>query len=441
MEKLLAALELTPGSNEKKKLIAEASPEEIEGIVLALDPFKTTGIKKLPKLKHAGTRTYADNYLTFRALFDSLVKREITGKKATEAVVGFLETCTEPTAEVFRRIITGKIGAGVAAATVNSALGHEAVKTFKVQLANPYSPEKKYNTDIWYVSPKLNGLRGFWRPGWDTIKSREGHPFSGFSHIVKELEALALRYGFDFVDGELFDKDTPFQTIQSYVRSGSCPEEKKKLIQFNVFAVGQSNMFEMVFTIHNEVQWEDYQYLKNVGYSTCDNDPAKLSDMMRMYAHDGYEGIMLRNPNIPYEFKRSDALLKYKPFIEADFEIIGLLPGKDDGRFLNTLGSVVVSGPYTDPKGNVFDVCCEVGSGFVEFSTDKDGNRTDDFGWNGGDWGAQEKPSRDWMWANRDKLIGKKIEVQFQTLSDKPDPVSGTWSLQFPTFRALKLDR
>jgi DNA ligase-1 len=39
---------------------------------------------------------------------------------------------------------------------------------------------------------------------------------------------------------------------------------------------------------------------------------------------EGYEGIMVRNPNSPYEIsKRSSYLQKYKEFDDDEFEIIG----------------------------------------------------------------------------------------------------------------------
>ena len=53
------------------------------------------------------------------------------------------------------------------------------------------------------------------------------------------------------------------------------------------------------------------------------SDISKLNGFHDEFASEGYEGIMLRNPDSKYEFKRSKHLQKYKKFIDEEFEVIG----------------------------------------------------------------------------------------------------------------------
>ena len=56
----------------------------------------------------------------------------------------------------------------------------------------------------------------------------------------------------------------------------------------------------------------------------------------------GYEGIMIKEPDAPYECKRTVSWLKLKPFIEVTLEVIAIEEGtgKNEGR----LGALVCSG-------------------------------------------------------------------------------------------------
>lgn len=453
MTQFFANLAAESSINAKQDLIRAATLQEKEVLRMALDPFTPTYLKKFPIPKTHGNKGFWDNYTDFYSLFERLTNRWITGNTARAAVHEFLESCTPEAQEIFASIIRKKLNAGVGAKLVNKAMGYEFVPVFDVQLAYPYSEDKKYGVDYWYASRKLNGLRGYWQfqdkkcPCDPPIRSREGHPFLGFDHIKAELQDLRQRYNLDFVDGELYNHQLPFQTIQSYVRGDkNIPNQHKRKIFFNIFAVGSIDALstEQMVALLKKINWKRYTYLKPVEYFKIPNNPQViLEEMMRLYK-EGYEGLMLRSPLVQYVWKRSNDLLKYKPFKEGDFTIIDVQLGEPDGRFAHTMGTIVISGEVkvkVNGKKEVRKVCCEVGSGFSEFSLDQFGNRIEQkLDWDGGDWGWQEKPTRDWMWANRDELIGCKAEIQYQTFSDYPDE-GGVWALQFPSFRMLKLDR
>ena len=119
------------------------------------------------------------------------------------------------------------------------------------------------------------------------------------------------------------------------------------------------------------------------------------------YVNDGYEGIMLRDPNVYYSFKRDNYLLKYKPFIEQDFILVDMLAGSDDGKYKNTLGSFLVTGEYEGKP-----VLSEIGLKNIK------------------------ETERDDYFIKKDEYIGKVCEVKFQSLSDEPNSL-GNYSLIF----------
>jgi DNA ligase-1 len=113
----------------------------------------------------------------------------------------------------------------------------------------------------------------------------------------------------------------------------------------------------------------------------------------------GFEGIMIKSVDAPYECKRSVSWLKMKPFIEVSLEITNVEEGT--GKNVGRLGALVCSG---NDDGR--DIGVNVGSGF----TDND---------------------RIEFWNNRDNLNRQIVEVRADAVTQNQD---GTYSLRFPRF-------
>ncbi len=60
----------------------------------------------------------------------------------------------------------------------------------------------------------------------------------------------------------------------------------------------------------------------------CDGAAHLEQELQTVHDKKG-EGIMLRDPDSYYEYKRSWSLLKAKKFFDAEARVIGLTPGKD----------------------------------------------------------------------------------------------------------------
>jgi ATP-dependent DNA ligase len=57
---------------------------------------------------------------------------------------------------------------------------------------------------------------------------------------------------------------------------------------------------------------------------------SEIISLRDTFIHEGYEGAMIRLPNGIYEHARSESLIKYKSFIDHEFEIIDIKKSKDE---------------------------------------------------------------------------------------------------------------
>jgi DNA ligase-1 len=125
----------------------------------------------------------------------------------------------------------------------------------------------------------------------------------------------------------------------------------------------------------------------------------QLERYARDCVNDGYEGIMIKSMDAPYDCKRSTFWLKWKPVITVDLQITQVEIGT--GKNADRMGAFVCEG--TD-NGKLITV--NVGSGVSD-------------------------EEREEYWANRDVLIGRTVEIMCDAVSQNQD---GTYSLRFPRF-------
>ncbi len=121
-----------------------------------------------------------------------------------------------------------------------------------------------------------------------------------------------------------------------------------------------------------------------------------VNKWFKYYVKEGYEGVMVKEMDIPYNWGRGKGWYKYKKVDFDDAEIIGFEPGT--GRLKGSLGALVVR--FRDGR------VTEVGTGFTD-------------------------EERDQIWKNKEKYIGKWIEVEFMEPAKE--------RVRFPVFRRFKL--
>lgn len=254
------------------------------------------------------------------------------------------------------------------------------VPQFNVQLANTYDREKLYDKiDAWIWSYKLDGLRcialressdKYYDKGKWTLYSRKGKEFLTVDHLKDELEEMYQATGHTFFDGELYKHGLAFEEIQGPVMAftqGQVPD-----MEYHIFVGGNADDFLKGEGIDNYkvLAGDNYSALPhlffvNHGIIKRDAVEEKLEEAFAA----GYEGIMLRDLYKPYDYKRSDAIIKLKQSLNEDEgEIItdcvvesietDDFPVIIDGKM--TVEHLLVRLWVIQPDG----IRCKVGSGF-----------------------------------------------------------------------------
>lgn len=403
--KIIENLASTASTLEKQEILTKHKDnEDLKKIFLwTYNPFVNYYIKKIPVPKTYGKRRIDDAVTELGSLLQDLNARTVTGHDASNEVLEFLQTFDKESAEFITKVISRDLRCNVTDTTANK-IWKNLIPTFEVQLANTFDPEKPTAKE-YYVSPKMDGLRGMYISG-QGLFTRQGKRIVGFSNLEAELEKVCYAHEIGAVDGELYSTEIDFEHIQGAVmRNKNIREEDKEKIKFYVFALLKNFKKQEVFETTKEMISEiENIFKKKRDYLVqVDQKLVKVADIEKVhdrYAALGYEGIMLRSVDVSYEFKRSKYLLKFKKFLEADFTVVGSFEGK--GKYQSGLGGIQVEGEFGGVK-----ISSEVGSGFND-------------------------EQREEFWKN--SLVGKKVEVKFQGVT--PDG-----SLRFPVFNKVKLDR
>lgn len=221
--------------------------------------------------------------------------------------------------------------------------------------------EEQYAAGIIYAQPKLDGIRNLGRKAG--FFSREGGQFITCDHIRDELRPLfETDSGFIF-DGELYNHDLKddFNEISSLVKKTKPTAddlvECHRVMQYHIYdfpsAGGKfSDRIDRLVDLLDSKKMLDHPLIRLVPTYLVANADV-LNSLYEQDLANGYEGQMVRL-DVPYENKRSKALLKRKEFQEDEFEIAGFIEGK--GNRAGMVGAVVLYLPdrrtfKADPLG------------------------------------------------------------------------------------------
>ena len=401
----------------------EGLDEFFEGVRMALDPLVTFGVKQVPERSDVLTGQGLD-WNTFKVLAEQLRNRELTGHAARDAIeLAMSVATTEQWNGFYRRILIKDLRCGCSEKTVNKVakqFPQYAVPTFTCALAHDSLKHEKKMTGLKQIEIKLDGVRVITIIQGNKVEmfSRNGKQFHNFGHIIKELEAVLKTNPAPYdlmLDGEVMSSN--FQDLMKQVHRKESVEANDAVLHlfdlapladfqnggwtkpqaFRSAAVkAWVNQHKDILQHVTALDWEE------VNLDTPKGE-ARFVELNKQAVEGGYEGVMIKDIDAPYECKRTHAWLKAKPFIEVTLEVKEVEEGT--GRNEGRLGALVCAG---EDDGRMVQVNC--GSGF------SDANR-DDF------------------WSSRDTLVGQLVEVRADAITQNQD---GTYSLRFPRFKTFR---
>jgi DNA ligase-1 len=387
----------------------------------AYNPYYVFGVKKVPETE--GLTGKSNPWPKFWAMLEGLRTRSLTGHNAKTAIEFMSEQFDSVEWNgLARRVIIKDLRCGISEKTLNKVLGNTEWKipVFTCQLATDSEKHTAKMTGLKRIEQKLDGVRVLAIVTKTTVNlySRNGKPFDNFPHIVESLEDIKNKFARTFqswphgfiLDGEIIGES--FQALMKQAQRKS--DVQTTGMTYSVFDFIPLSDFERGFS--NAQQQKRLDLLE--GYravfdsTDCvrlmdgievDLDTAEGHDVMRRYAEDavaaGFEGIMIKSLDAPYECRRSTFWMKWKPTITVDLNIVGFEEGT--GRNAGRLGAIICEGVDNDRCINV-----NVGSGLSD-------------------------ANRDEYWSARDQLLGDVVEVEADAVTQNQD---GTYSLRFPRF-------
>ena len=407
----------------------EGLDEFFEGVKMALDPLYTFGVKKVPESKVDGQGL---KWEVFKKLADQLHNRELTGHDARDAILLTRDIATmEQWNKFYRRILIKDLRCGVSEKTVNKVakdFPQYSIPIFTCPLAHDSANHEKKMIGKKQVEVKLDGVRVITIIQGDTshgnfsrveMFSRNGKQFHNFGHIISEIEEVIKDNPppYDLVlDGEVMSAN--FQDLMKQVhRKDGKQSDDAVLHLFDMCPLSdfQKGIWDKPQSFRSQAvkAWVDQhrsilKHVQTLDWEDVDLDTQEGQDrfveLNKAAVDGGYEGVMIKNIDAPYECKRTHSWLKAKPFIEVTLNVVAVEEGT--GRNEGRLGAVIVEG---EDDGYTYHLNC--GSGFTD-------------------------SQRDQFWTERDNLVGSLIEIRADARTKSQD--SDTYSLRFPRFKTFR---
>ena len=361
----------------KEKVLTENKDDLLlrDFLTMAFDPWKNWGVAKYNRPDPLpGNSNHEDVELsTFMVLLEALNRRTLTGNKAREAVEVAMSQLDVVGQKWCERLLWRNLRCGVSATTINK-IWPGSIVPFAVALAESLTTvgvngDFKITDPVKYpvrVEAKLDGLRliAVKNRGEVSLFTRSGTPIETLPKILQAIKCLKED---DIVlDGEVMGED--WNESASVVMSSKTKKDDSTMryhvfdiVDFSAWQQQVSNthyrarLLDLQLTI-GDTEGKPFRYVK----STTANDETELREFYNECLTEGYEGVMLKRLDTPYQWKRTDAILKMKPVATEEGVIVGwhLSPektkraGQFGGFHVLTKNGVVtkVGGGYTDTQ-------------------------------------------------------------------------------------------
>jgi len=398
-QETLAAARRVESYTRKAQILKENTTATLKSVIwYANNPMIHFYITKLPWIGK-GTLTIEDHIppvtsalteasqrvpydLRIPNVLNRLQTRSLSGQAAKDVVKKVIESLTYSDGEVFKMILKKDLRCGVKAITANKVFGADFIPVFGCMLASKYE-HLDLSLDTWYMSLKLDGLRGRFLDG--TIYTRNGHPIIGVEHITGALTDL----GHTSLDGEVLIPGEHFQVSSGQIRS----ENPSADAVYYVFDNAAPNVrFEKRLERLNELTFPDcVKLVKHVPIKSLEDIDRNFSKALNA----GYEGLVLKNASHLYAPSRSKHWLKVKAVESVELQVLGVYEG--EGKWRGMAGGCI--GLY---KG-------------VEVRASA---------------GRLTEAEKIQVWENRDMYVGQLIEVLYHETTP-------TGSLRHPRMKSM----
>jgi DNA ligase-1 len=198
--------------------------------------------------------------------------------------------------------------------------------------AQSYDASEHIDVADYWLSEKLDGVRAYWNGG--QLVTRSGNVISAPKWFTHGWPAIPL-------DGELWGGRGTFERTSGIARSASAVDEHWRGIRFHVFDLpADAGTFDQRLVIlRRVVERTDSGSLAMVEQQRVGHTDELATKLKEVDAAGG-EGLMLHRGDSLYVAARTDDLLKYKSFADAEARVVGYVSG--NGKYQGLMGALVV---------------------------------------------------------------------------------------------------
>ena len=316
--------------------------------------------------------------------------------------------------ELFDKIITKSLSLGIDVLTINKCIPN-LIPTFNVMLANKYFEKPEYVEGKHFaLTTKIDGGRiiALKENGIVSFYTRAGQKYEGLVNLENDLLNLPIdNICFDgeitLLDkGNLTSKDQYKETMKITRKDGE--KHGVKMLVFDVMTASQfkeqkcdNTYYERRAYLNQIFNENNLTYFENLPMLYEGYDTSEITKWLNYNIEHGEEGVMINIVDAPYEFKRTNNLLKVKKMNDIDLPILDFEEGT--GKNAGKLGALI-----TEYKG--FPL--KVGSGLTDELREK-------------------------IWNNKEEYRGLTMSIQY---FEETTNQEGGISLRFPVFLDFRYD-
>lgn len=410
----------------------ELSDLIIYALNIQFDPRIKTNLAKKSMKMDVSDVGYNEVINDTKALFD-YVTTKCTGKDIdignVSTYLNYVEdSYDKDVRNIMENIVIRNLKLGITGKAINEAIGRNVIYVYDIWKGHALKDMSKLkNRDI-IVSDKIDGYRSTIKAGKE-VYSANGIPqpienFPEIHAVIKTLDKSIIET--HIIDGEMiYNKEPEMDRITRYNKTSSIMgsdglkynltlksfdlvpiDEFEKGISTNGTLERKSKLKDLLKHANCEVEYLEPLYVGS--------DVSIIQDLFADAIRKGDEGLILQTIDSKYETRKvSDGMWKLKVRETADLKVVGFEEGKETGKNKGTLGMMLV-----EYKGSI----CGVGSGFKELIN------------------IEKYPTentRDWIWQNRESLIGKIAEIEYDENKDK----DGNYNLRHGSFLRWRFDK
>ncbi|AAZ28337.1 DNA ligase [Colwellia psychrerythraea] len=212
----------------------------------------------------------------------------------------------------------------------------QKTQKFKPNIQHGVSYQKVDDISQYYVSEKLDGIRGYW--DGKQLFTRRGNLINSPSWFTQHWPTYPM-------DGELWLARGQFQLLLSCATKRIAVENKTtscwRSVRFMIFDLPKhlGDFNERVIKMRTLLVQNQSVYLAMIDQVKLEELSALDHKLDEVIATHG-EGLMLHLASAHYQQGRNPALMKLKKYQDAEATVIGYTEGK--GKYQNQLGAIKV---------------------------------------------------------------------------------------------------